>query len=153
MKRVHKTDDGGFRGRWWGVRRVVQLAGWVLVGLGLAKLLAVGGGHPSLSGSGAEAASVSTRWAVVQGVGEIGAGAAAVWLPAPMNCAVLAAVGSGFLVWQLLETPDAAPCPCLLGVRSWAGWVKGREREWRVTLASWFFLTGLLAWRSLPRKS
>ncbi|MCX7868095.1 MAG: hypothetical protein N2438_13420, partial [Limisphaera sp.] len=61
--------------------------------------VAVGLGEPQRLSGGPERVSSATHWAVVQGVGEIGAGAAAIWLPAPLNCAVLTVVGSGFLVW------------------------------------------------------
>ncbi|MEJ5239104.1 hypothetical protein [Limisphaera sp. VF-2] len=99
MRQAQQADGAGCGGRWWDVRRVVQVAGCGLVGLGVAKLVAVGLGEPQRLSGGPERVSSATHWAVVQGVGEIGAGAAAIWLPAPLNCAVLTVVGSGFLVW------------------------------------------------------
>lgn len=118
------------------LRPVFVLAAVMLLGLGVAKEAA-----PALSGKGSllELAPEETvRWqrrARVQGVLEIGAGAAILLLPGSAAGLVLAAVGAGFMTWQFLETPGQAPCPCLAGLRSWIPGLARHEAEWRMTLA------------------
>ena len=144
---------GAWLERWATVRAVVGLAGWVLVALGLAKVAAVGRGESAGLGLDEERALRWERWALAQGVGETAAGLATVLLPPPMNSVVLVGVGAGFLLWQAFESPSSGPCPCLVGLRSMAGWVQAYEREWRVGLAVWFFLVGVLSWRSEQGRS
>ncbi|MCX7866205.1 MAG: hypothetical protein N2438_03635 [Limisphaera sp.] len=131
------------------LRPVFVLAALVLLGLGLAKVAAPA---PPGEASIPELAPEETvRWqqrARVQGVLEIRAGAAVLLLPGSAAGLVLATVGAGFLTWQFLETPEQGPCPCLAGLRSWIPGLARHEAEWRMTLAVWFFLTGVLGWRS-----
>jgi hypothetical protein len=114
---------------------------------------AVGRGESAGLGLDEERALRWERWALVQGVGETAAGLATVLLPPPMNSVVLVGVGAGFLLWQAFESPSSGPCPCLAGLRSMADWVQAYEREWRVGLAVWFFLVGVLSWRSEQGRS
>ena len=138
--------------RWTGVGALVLLAGCLLTGLGLAKLATVVHGESGAPGvTGAQAGQLQNR-VLVQGIGETIVGLAIVLLPAPWNSVTLTIAGAGFLVGQVLWPSSLGPCPCLAGVETWAAWIRDYKAEWRMTLATWFFLVGALSWRSAWRK-
>lgn len=134
------------------VRPVLVLAALVLLFLGAAKLVGVSRSEAEQLSLPAEYVSRWERWARWQGAMELAAAALVLALPSPAGSLVLSAVGAGFLAWQFMEPPRGIPCPCLAGLRSWIGWVRERETEWRVALATWFFLVGVLSWRSVRER-
>jgi len=138
----------GRNGRRDSVRPGVMLAAVVLLVLGAVKVVAVLQGEGKDWPVSGEQVSQWRQWTLGQGVAEVLAGTTALCLRTTAGSLVLAAVGSGFLVWQFLETPTGVPCPCLAGLRSWSAWVREHEAEWRFSLAAWFFLVGVLSWRS-----
>ncbi|MEJ5237464.1 MAG: hypothetical protein WHT82_03795 [Limisphaera sp.] len=144
MDEAAKVAQSGGRA----VRPVLVLAALVLLLLGAAKLVGVGRGEGEQLQLSSDSVAQWERWARWQGAGELVAGALVLVLPNPAGSLVLGAVGAGFLAWQFLETPGGVPCPCLAGLRSWISWLREQEEEWRTALATWFFLVGVLSWRS-----
>ena len=138
--------------RWSGVGAIVLLAGCLLTGLGLAKLQTAAQGKSGAPGLTGGKADQRKTWIWVQGVGETMVGLAIVLMPPPWNSLTLTIAGAGFLLGQILVPSSLEPCPCLAGVETWAAWIRDYKAEWRMTLATWFFLVGALSWRSAWKK-
>lgn len=133
---------------------MLVLAALVLLFLGAAKLKLIGVSRSEVEQLSLPAEYISRweRWARWQGAMELAVAALVLALPSPAGSLVLSGVGAGFLAWRFMEPPSGIPSPRLAGLRSWIGWVRERETEWRVALATWFFLVGVLSWRSVRER-